>query len=491
MAIRIDRVDAGSEAEALGLAGGDELLSVDGNELNDTLDYDFYTDSKSFHLKARVADGIREWDVRREERGPFGCDFSTYLGDQKHSCSNHCMFCFIDQLPPGMRESLYFKDDDERLSFLFGNYITMTNMQDHEIDRIIKMHISPINISVHTTNPQLRVRMLANKRGGEVLKYLPRLVEGGIAVNCQLVLCRGINDGDELRRTLTDLLELTPMVQSVAAVPCGVTDYRQNLFKQTPYDAETSAAVIDIMEEFGDECKRRHGKRIIYPSDEWYLKAGRPIPEPEFYEDYDQLENGVGMMSLFREEFLAELEKPHRIYGTKKMDVVTGTMAAPLITEMMDELHRQYLWRFWTRLPKDGHIAIFDRTWYGRVMVERLEGFCSENDWKRAYNEINEFEKELSDWGAVIVKFWVHIDKDTQLARFNDRQNNPEKQWKITDEDWRNREKWDQYETAVDEMLQKTSTVYAPWHILESVDKKYARLKALRIVIEEIEKALK
>ena len=200
MAIKIDRIDAGSEAEALGLQPGDELLSVDENELNDTLDYDFYTDSSSFHLKAKVADGIREWDVRRAERGPFGCDFSTYLGDQKHSCSNHCMFCFIDQLPPGMRESLYFKDDDERLSFLFGNYITMTNMQDHEIDRIIKMHISPINISVHTTNPQLRVRMLANKRGGEVLKYLPRLVEGGIAVNCQLVLCRGINDGEELRQ---------------------------------------------------------------------------------------------------------------------------------------------------------------------------------------------------------------------------------------------------------------------------------------------------
>ena len=342
MAIKIERVEPGSEAEALGLAPGDELLAVDENELNDSLDYDFYTDSSSFHLKAKVADGIREWNVQRTERGPFGCDFKTYLGDQKHSCSNHCMFCFIDQLPPGMRESLYFKDDDERLSFLFGNYITMTNMQDHEIDRIIKMHISPINISVHTTNPQLRVRMLANKRAGEVLQYLPRLVEGGIAVNCQLVLCRGINDGDELRRTLADLLELTPMVQSVAAVPCGVTDYRQNLFKQTPYDAETSAAVIDIMEEFGDECKRRHGKRIIYPSDEWYLKAGRPIPAPEFYEDYDQLENGVGMMSLFRQEFLAELEKPHRVYGSKKLDVVTGTMASPLITEMMDELHRQY-----------------------------------------------------------------------------------------------------------------------------------------------------
>lgn len=234
MAMKIARVDPGSEAEALGLGPGDELLSVDENELNDSLDYDFYTDSKSFHLKARVADGIREWDVQRAERGPFGCDFQTYLGDQKHSCSNHCMFCFIDQLPPGMRESLYFKDDDERLSFLFGNYITMTNMQDHEIDRIIKMHISPINISVHTTNPQLRVRMLANKRGGEVLKYLPRLVEGGIAVNCQLVLCRGINDGDELRRTLSDLLELTPMVQSIAAVPCGVTDYRKICSRRRP-----------------------------------------------------------------------------------------------------------------------------------------------------------------------------------------------------------------------------------------------------------------
>ena len=342
MSIRIAKIDEGSDAAALGLAPGDELLSVDGNELNDTLDYDFYTDSKSFHLKAKVADGIREWDVARQEKGPFGCDFSTYLGDKKHSCSNHCMFCFIDQLPSGMRESLYFKDDDERLSFLFGNYITMTNMQDHEIDRIIKMHISPINISVHTTNPQLRVRMLANKRGGEVLKYLPRLVEGGIAVNCQLVLCRGVNDGDELRRTLTDLLELTPMVQSIAAVPCGVTDYRKNLYPQVPFDKETSAAVIDILEEFGDECVKRHGKRIIYPSDEWYLKAERPIPPAEFYEEFDQLENGVGMMRLFEEEFLAELEKPHRIYGTKKLDVVTGTMAAPLITRMMEELHRQY-----------------------------------------------------------------------------------------------------------------------------------------------------
>lgn len=168
-----------------------------------------------------------------------------------------------------------------------------------------------------------------------------------------------------------------------------------------------------------------------------------------------------------------------------------GFEVHPIASPEPHEKARHYLWRFWTRLPKDGHVAIFDRTWYGRVMVERLEGFCSENDWRRAYNEMNEFEKELVDWGAVIIKFWVQIDKDTQLARFTDRQNNPEKRWKITDEDWRNREKWDDYEVAVNEMLQKTSTAYAPWHILESVDKKYARIKALKIVIEELEKAFK
>ena len=167
-----------------------------------------------------------------------------------------------------------------------------------------------------------------------------------------------------------------------------------------------------------------------------------------------------------------------------------GYEVHPIASPEPHEKARHYLWRFWTRLPKTGHIAIFDRSWYGRVMVERLEGFCSENDWKRAYHEMNEFEKELHDWGAVIIKFWVQIDKDTQLARFNDRQNTPEKQWKITEEDWRNREKWDQYEVAIDEMIQKTSTTYAPWHILESVDKKYARLKALKIVIEELEKVL-
>ena len=342
MALYVTAVDENSPAERFGLTVGCALLAIDGHPLNDALDYQFYTTPTSFSLEVCENEQHRTVQITKAEYEPLGCNFKTYLGDEKHSCANHCMFCFIDQLPPGMREPLYFKDDDERLSFLFGNYITLTNLTDHEIDRIIQMHISPIFVSVHTTNPALRVRMLANKRGGEVLDYLPRLAAGGIELNCQLVLCRGVNDGDELRRTLSDLLELTPMVQSIAAVPCGVTDYREKLFKQTPYDAKTSAEVIDIMEEFGDECKRRHGKRIIYPSDEWYLKAGRPNPPEEFYEDFDQLENGVGMMRLYASEFLAELEKPHRIYGTKKMDVVTGEMASPLIHQMMAELHRQY-----------------------------------------------------------------------------------------------------------------------------------------------------
>ena len=250
MAVRIQSVEAGSVAQQLGLAPGDELLEVDGNPINDMLDYQFYTDSASFHLKAVRGGSPMAFDVQKQEYQPFGCEFETYLADQKHSCANHCMFCFIDQLPPGLRESLYFKDDDERLSFLFGNYITLTNMTDHEIDRIIKMHISPINISVHTTNPQLRVRMLANKRGGESLRYLEQLAKAGVALNCQLVLCRGVNDGAELRRTLEDLLALGPAVQSIAAVPAGLTDYRKGLYPLQAYDAASSAAISPFGTQF-------------------------------------------------------------------------------------------------------------------------------------------------------------------------------------------------------------------------------------------------
>lgn len=228
---------------------------------------------------------------------------------------------------------------------------------------------------------------------------------------------------------------------------------------------------------------------------------GKTIDEEEYQKELKKLQSRLGELHnrLYRKRVPVIITYEGWDAAGKGGNIkrVTGALdprgyeVQPIASPEPHEKARHYLWRFWTRLPKDGHIAIFDRTWYGRVMVERLEGFCSENDWKRAYNEINEFEKELHDWGAVIIKFWVQIDKDTQLERFTERQNNPEKQWKITDEDWRNREKWDQYEEAVNEMLKKTSTTFAPWHILESVDKKYARIKALKIIIKELEKALK
>ena len=343
MPVRVQKVDKGSVAERVGIQTGTTLLSVDGNELNDMLDYQFYTSSPKFNLAASIGGKLEYLKIEKGEYEPLGCEFATYLIDQKHSCSNHCMFCFIDQLPPGMRESLYFKDDDERLSFLFGNYITLTNLSQHEVERIKKMHISPINISVHTTNPQLRIRMMANKKAGETLKYLQEFADAGIALNCQLVLCRGINDGDELRRSLTDLVNMHPSVQSIAAVPAGLTAYRKGLYPLTCYDAESAGAALDILEEFGDRCKREFGTRLIYPGDEWYLTAGRPVPPADFYEDFAQLENGVGMWRLFHDEFLAELEAGHRRpLLPKRIDVVTGTLVAPLIKQMMAALQKKY-----------------------------------------------------------------------------------------------------------------------------------------------------
>ena len=342
MALRVQSVDEGSPAQALGITPGCVLLSADGNELADMLDYQYYTVASQFRLALCRGGKLEYLDVNKEEYEPLGCSFKTYLGDEKHSCDNHCMFCFIDQLPPGMRESLYFKDDDERLSFLFGNYITMTNLSEREVDRIIKMHISPIFISVHTTNPQLRVRMMANKRAAETLGYLDRFAKGGIEMNCQLVLCRGINDGDELRRTLDDLLALRPQVGSIAAVPAGVTSYREGLYHLTPYDTETAGETLDILEEYSKKCRAQYGRSIVYPSDEWYLTAGRPLPQGEFYDDYAQLEDGVGMWRLYHDTFLEELSQRRGFVWPRKMDVVTGTLAAPLIRQMTDTLHGQY-----------------------------------------------------------------------------------------------------------------------------------------------------
>lgn len=342
MPLQVQQIAEGSTAQRLGLRVGSTLVSIDGNPLHDALDYQFYTAAEHFVLTV-CEDGVqRQVEVTKPEYEPFGCDFKTYLGDEKHSCANHCMFCFIDQLPPGMRAPLYFKDDDERLSFLFGNYITLTNLSEREIDRIIEMHISPIFVSVHTTNPQLRVRMLANKRGGEVLDYLPKLAAAGIELNCQLVLCRGVNDGAELRRTLDDLLRLRPQVGSVAAVPAGVTRYRKGLYKLEAYDRDSARETLDILEEYSRRCRKEYGRSIVYPSDEWYLTAERELPPAEFYDEYAQLEDGVGMWRLFHDTFLEELDAYRGLVLPHSIDLVTGTLAGPLIEQSARALMERY-----------------------------------------------------------------------------------------------------------------------------------------------------
>lgn len=341
MAIKIQTVEPGSPAQQLGLGPGDELLSVDGNPLNDTLDYEFYTDSSSFHLKARIQGAVQEWDVHREARGPFGCDFATYLGDEKHSCSNHCMFCFIDQLPPGMRETLYFKDDDDRLSFLFGNYITLTNIDDREVDRILQMHISPINVSVHTMDPQLRCTMMHNRFAGDSLRHLYRLAEGGIHLNCQIVLCPGVNDGPALEHTLEEFWSLGEGLLSVACVPVGLTRYREGLYPLVPFNRQTAGEALDILERWGARWKAERGARTVYASDELYLLAGRPIPPLEFYEDFPQIENGVGMLRNLQDEFdwaLEDLELPDI---PRRVTIPTGECGFQFLNQLLDGLRRK------------------------------------------------------------------------------------------------------------------------------------------------------
>ena len=339
----ISGVKPDSIAMELELEPGDELISINGKEIEDVFDYQFLTEDEYLLVVVRKNNG-EEWEleIEKDYDEDLGIEFENGLMDDYKSCSNKCMFCFIDQMPPGMRETLYFKDDDSRLSFLQGNYVTLTNMKDKDIERIIYYNLGPINVSVHTTNPKLRCTMLHNRFAGEALKKIKRLSDAGIEMNGQVVLCKGVNDGEELERTIRDLTEYIPNMQSLSIVPVGLTKYREGLYPLEAFEKEDAGKVLEQIHRWQDYCMEHFGTHFVHGGDEWYLLAEQPLPSAENYDGYIQLENGVGMMSLFREEFLAELEKPHRIYGTKKMDVVTGTMAAPLITEMMDELHRQY-----------------------------------------------------------------------------------------------------------------------------------------------------
>ena len=338
LAVRITGVEKGSPAEAAKLAGG-TLLSIDGNEINDMLDYEFYSSGARLELAVMRQAKLEYLEIEKEEYQPLGCSFESYLIDKKHSCKNKCMFCFIDQMPKGMRETLYFKDDDERLSFLFGNYVTLTNLNAHEIERIKTMHISPINISVHTVDPELRVKMMRNKHAGEVLRYIDDFADAGIEMNCQLVLCRGINDGEYLRQSIEKLAGLYPAVKSIAAVPSGLTKYRDGLYPLEPYDEKTACEVLDIIDEYGDRYEEEYGERIIYPGDEWFLLAKRPIPGDSYYGEYPQLENGVGMWRTLHDEFMAALPEQKYPRLPRRIDVATGTLAAPLIQMLTEILH--------------------------------------------------------------------------------------------------------------------------------------------------------
>lgn len=353
----IDRVTPGSIAEELEIEAGDVLVSINGNEIEDVFDYHYMVNDEYLELLIRKADG-EEWEleIEKEYNEDLGIEFENGLMDDYKSCTNKCIFCFIDQMPPGMRETLYFKDDDSRLSFLQGNYVTLTNMKDKDLDRIIQYHLAPINISVQTTNPELRCMMLHNRFAGDALKKIDRLYEAGIQMNGQIVLCKGVNDGEELERTIRDLTKYLPYMESVSVVPVGLSKYRDGLYPLEPFTKEDAIQVIETIEKWQTKCMEEHDMHFIHASDEWYMLAERSLPEENSYDGYIQLENGVGMMRLLMNEFSEALEEAkdpeykdavmkvlHEDFdGHHKVSLMTGRLSAPFLREMAEAFMKEF-----------------------------------------------------------------------------------------------------------------------------------------------------
>ena len=340
--VKIVTVDAHSRAKKAGICENDILVSINGREINDVLDYRFHLANRKIDV-CILRDGKElHFNIVKAEYDDIGLDFETPLMDKKHSCENKCIFCFIDQLPKGLRKTLYFKDDDSRLSFLHGNYITLTNLDDKDIDRIIEMRISPVNVSVHTTNPELRVKMMKNKRSGEVLSYLKRFADAGIHICAQIVLCKGINDEEELTRSMMDLTEYFPALQSVSIVPAGKTKFRDNLFPLESFTKEDCIKVIEQVEAFSDACYEKYGSRLFFCADEFYIKGEIPLHEDEYYEGYPQIENGVGMLTSLLTEFGIETdyieEYLEKYQAPRRVSVVTGMAAKDQIIDMCARL---------------------------------------------------------------------------------------------------------------------------------------------------------
>ena len=336
MSVEIQGVLADSYGDRAGVQKGDTLVSINGVEIFDVLDYRFCIQAKKLALSLLRNGEELSVNIRKsDEFADIGLEFETYLMDKQHSCKNKCVFCFVDQMPKGMRDTLYFKDDDSRLSFLFGNYITLTGLCEREIQRIIDMHISPVNISVHTMNPELRVEMMKNRFAGDVLKNLNRFAENNIEMNTQLVLCPGINDGDELRFSLAELAKLYPAVKSIAAVPVGLTKYREGLYPLRPYTKAEAGQVIDIINEFNAHFSfYNNGEILAFASDEFYLLAERELPPADYYGEFAQLDNGVGGCALLKDEFIEALNEKSPCRISRNVTVATGCAAYDLLLEL-------------------------------------------------------------------------------------------------------------------------------------------------------------
>lgn len=335
--VKITDVLPHSRGARAGILPGDTLLSINGHEIDDVLDYRFYLAEHHVTLTVSRNGEERSFVLLKNEYDDIGLDFATPLMDQKHRCENGCIFCFIDQLPRGLRDTLYFKDDDSRLSFLHGNYITLTNLRDHDIDRMIEMHISPINVSIHTMNPELRVKMMKNKRAGEVLQYLDRLADAGLKLRGQIVVCRGINDGKELDDTMHRLAAYYPALESVSVVTAGLTGYREGLYPLTDFTPEDCRALIEQVTAYADVCEEKLGTRLFYCSDEIYVKGDVPLPPYEKWGDFTQIENGVGMLTSFESEFSAALRllSPEDRETERHISIATGECAADFIKSLV------------------------------------------------------------------------------------------------------------------------------------------------------------
>lgn len=333
----------GSIAEELEISAGDKLLAINDQEIEDVFDYHFLANEEYLTVLIEKPDGEQwELEIEKEYEEDLGIEFEQGLMDEYRSCRNKCIFCFIDQMPKDMRETLYFKDDDSRLSFLQGNYVTLTNMSDHDIDRIIRYHLEPINVSFQTTNPELRCKMLHNRFAGEALNKVDRLYEGGITMNGQIVLCKGINDGEELERSIRDLMKYAPQLQSVSVVPVGLSKYRDGLYPLQPFTKEDAKEVLHIIHKWQKKAYEEFGIHFIHGGDEWYILAEKELPEEERYDGYLQLENGVGMLRLLMNEFEEGYESLNGDERDREVSIATGFLAYPYIQRMADRIMEKY-----------------------------------------------------------------------------------------------------------------------------------------------------